>query len=292
MSVPNLTLCRGGAHFKSVAMKLVPLLILLSTLPCGLVHAEFKPDIEYGRAGDTSLRLDANVPAGSGPFPVVILVHGGGWAGGDKKDMRLLADPLVESNFTTFSINYRLAPTNRWPACFDDVQAAIRWIKAHAAEYKGDPNRVALVGYSAGGQLVCLAAVLARKDTSVQAVVGCAAPTDMLADNRRRGGLSKSCQDLLNRPPQIDAEVEKILRELSAINFIKPGLPPFLLIHGTEDKSVPYDQSINFLAKLKENGVTCDLVTVKGAGHRISDWPKFEPAYKEEMVDWLSRTLR
>src|SRR5262249_28352450 len=103
--------------------------------------------------------------------------------------MRLLSDPLVESNFTTFSINYRLAPTNRWPACFDDVQAVIRWIKAHTTEYKNDPNRVALVSYSAGSQLVCLAAVLARKDTQVQTVVGCAAPTDMLADNQRRGDL-------------------------------------------------------------------------------------------------------
>ena len=278
------------AHFNSVAMKLA-FLILLSTVPCALVYAEFKPDIEYGRAGDTSLRLDANAPSGSGPFPVVILVHGGGWAGGDKKDMRLLADPLVESNFTTFSINYRLAPTNRWPACFDDVQTAIRWVKAHASEYKGDSKHIALIGYSAGGQLVCLAAVQAKEDTRVQAVVGCAAPTDMLADNRRRGGLSKSCQDLFNRPPQIDAEAEKILREVSAINFIKPGLPPFILIHGTEDKSVPYDQSIKFQAKLKDNGVPCDLVTVKGAGHRISDWPKFEPAYKEEMINWLSRAL-
>jgi alpha-L-fucosidase 2 len=95
----------------------------------------------------------------------------------------------------------------------------------------------------------------------------------------------------LNRPPQIDAEAEEILKKLSAINFIKSGLPPFLLIHGTEDKSVPYDQSIKFQAKLKENDVVCDLVTVKGAGHRISDWPKFEPAYKEEMVNWLARTL-
>jgi alpha-L-fucosidase 2 len=226
--------------------------------------------------------------------------------------MRLLADPLVESNFVTFSINYRLAPTNRWPACFEDVQTAIRWVKAHATEYKGDSKHIALIGYSAGGQLVCLAAVLPGNHTSVQAVVGCAAPTDMLADNRRRGALSKSCQDLLNRPPQIDAETEQWLSEISPINFIhsrsvlnglthfslngptnftRPGLPPFLLIHGTEDKSVPYDQSINFQAKLKENGVACDLVTVKGAGHRISDWPKFEPAYKEEMINWLSRVL-
>jgi acetyl esterase/lipase len=273
-------------------MKRASFLIILGVLSCNFVRAEFKPDIEYGRAGDTSLRLDANVPSGPGPHPVIILVHGGGWAGGDKKDMRLLADPLTESNYVTFSINYRLAPTNRWPACFDDVQTAIRWVKAHAAEYKGDPKHIALIGYSAGGQLVCLAAVLAKEDTRVQAVVGCAAPTDMLADNRRRGGLSKSCQDLFNRPPQIDAEAEEILKKVSAINFVKPGLPPFLLIAGTEDKSVPYDQSINFQAKLKENGVVCDLVTVKGAGHRISDWSKFEPAYMGEMESWLSGPLR
>jgi alpha-L-fucosidase 2 len=222
---------------------------------------------------------------------VAIIVHGGGWGGGDKqKDSDLFFDPLTRAHITWFSINYRLAPTNRWPACFEDVQTAIRWAKAHAAEYKGDPQRIALIGYSAGGQLVCQAAVLAKEDTRVQAVVGFAAPTDLLADTERRGGLSKSLKDLLARE-SVDDDVKAILREMSPLNHVHPGLPPFLLIHGTVDKSVPYEQSPIFQAKLKENGAVCDLITVTNAPHSIAAWERIDTSYKERMTDWLQQTL-
>ena len=154
-------------------------------------------NIEYGEAGGEKLLLDAHVPTGDGKFPVVLIVHGGGWMTGDReKDIVPVFAP-VATNFTWFTISYRLAPTNRWPACFDDVQTAIRWVKKHAAEYKGDPNRIALLGYSAGGHLVALAGAhadkpnsilrflrLTKKDsTAVQAVVAFAPPTDLVADN-------------------------------------------------------------------------------------------------------------
>ena len=108
--------------------------------------AEFKGDIEYARAGDTALHLDACVPDGNGPFPIAILIHGGGWGAGDKRgDVTPLMEPLTQAGFIWFSIDYRLAPTNQWPACFEDVQASIRWVKAHASEFKGDSNRIALI---------------------------------------------------------------------------------------------------------------------------------------------------
>ena len=128
--------------------------------------AQLVRDNEYGRADSERLRLDVSVPEGTGPFPIAILVHGGGWSGGDKSgsdhpgdsaDISPWFAPLTAAKFTWFSINYRLAPVHRWPACFADVQAAIRWVKAHAAVYKGDPHRLALFGHSAGGHLVCLA---------------------------------------------------------------------------------------------------------------------------------------
>jgi acetyl esterase/lipase len=257
-----------------------------------LAAAELKTDLEYGRAGGESLRLDASVPDGAGPFPVVMIVHGGGWGSGDKqKDITVLFEPLTRAGYTWFSINYRLAPTNRWPACFEDVQTAIRWVKAHAAEYKGDPRRLALIGYSAGGQLVCQAAVLATNDTRVQAVIGFAPPTDLVADTERRGGLSKSLQALLDREEKVDDQVNTLLKQMSPINYVKPGLPPFLLIHGTVDKSVPYEQSLNFQARLKENGVPCEIVTVTNAPHNIMSWEKIDTSYKEKMTDWLKRTL-
>src|SRR5579859_1172623 len=172
---------------------------VLVVLGCiGTGFAEDKTDIEYGRVGGESLRLDAHVPGRAGPFPMVLVVHGGGWGLGDsRKGMEPLLEPLTKAgDFTWFSINYRLAPTNHWPACFEDVQTAIRWVKTHAKECKADPQRLALLGYSAGGELVCLASVLAKEDTQAQAVVGFAPPTDMVADTARRGGLSKSLQAL------------------------------------------------------------------------------------------------
>ena len=272
-------------------MNWVKAFVLVGVLSGGIVFAEDKTDIEYGKAGDESLRLDAHVPDGPGPFPMVLIVHGGGWGAGDKrKDITLFFEPLARTNFTWFSINYRLAPTNHWPACFEDVQTAIRWVKAHAREYKGDPQRLALMGYSAGGELVCLAAAVAKKDTRVQAVVGIAPPTDLAREIDRRGGLSTSLKALFGHDA-VDDQTRPLLKEMSSINYIKPGLPPFLLIQGDADKSVPYDLTKNFQAKLKGNNVPCEFITVKGAPHRIADWDKFDPSYKEQLMAWLNRTL-
>jgi alpha-L-fucosidase 2 len=255
--------------------------------------AELNKDIEYGRAGNTHLLLDASVPDGTGPFPVVIVVHGGGWSSGDKEtDLTPILKPLADGHFAWFSIDYRLAPANRWPACYDDIRTAIRWVKAHAGDYRGDPQRIALLGYSAGGQIVCLAATDGDPTTAVQAVVGIAPPTDLELDLPQRGGLSKSLQDLLGRPKEVSDESRKLLHEMSAVNHIHAGMPPFFLMHGTADKSVPYDGSVTFAARLRAVNVPCELVTIKGAPHRLSEWEKFDPAFGSKMVSWLGNTLK
>lgn len=249
-------------------------------------------DILYGKADGRDLLLDAFVPEGPGPFPVAIFVHGGGWSSGDKSQNHSeILDPLSKANFVWFSIDYRLAPQYRWPACLEDVVTAIRWVKQHAAEYKGDPERIALVGYSAGGHLACSAAIWAKEDTRVQAVVGFAAPIDHVADSERRDGLSKSMQDLLDRPKEMDDQARKILHKISPIWDVRPGLPPFLLIHGTADQSVPYQQSIDLQAALNKNNVPCKLITIEGAPHRISEWEKYDADYREKMIAWLRSTI-
>jgi len=263
------------------------LLVFLLAVPVDGIQS----DIEYAKAGDENLLLDASAPEGAGPFPVAIIVHGGGWNSGDKQqDITLLFEPLNQAKFTWFSINYRLTPKYRWPACLEDVQTAIRWVKAHASQFKGDPNRVALIGYSAGGQIACMATTLADENTSIQAMVGFAPPTDLVSDALRRGGPSTYMKDLFGRQT-LDDEMLQILWDASPINHLKAGLPPFLLVHGTADKSVPYQQSLNFQTRLKALGVQCDLVTVEGAPHRITDWDKFDVSYKEKMINWLTQTL-
>jgi acetyl esterase/lipase len=250
-------------------------------------------NIQYGEAGGEKLFLDAHVPAGDGKFPVVLLVHGGGWSAGDKETDIVPVFAQSATNFTWFTINYRLAPTNRWPACYDDLLTAIRWVKNHAAEFKGDPNRIALLGYSAGGHLVTLAATLAKNDTRVQAVIGFAPPTDLVTDAQRRGTLDKwpSMKWLLGGASLDDPATVKQLAEMSPLNHVAPGLPPFLLIQGDQDKSVAHDLTVNFQTKLLASNVSCDLITITNGTHRIADWGKFYPGWQSKLISWLDEKL-
>jgi acetyl esterase/lipase len=277
-------------HFPTV--KLAGLFVAMLFVQVTRTHcAEFHPDIEYGTAGE-SLRLDAQVPDGDGPFPVAILIHGGGWGGGDKAEVHVPpTSPFTDANFTWFSIDYRLAPEHRWPACIDDVRTAIRWVKAHAPEYKGDPERITLVGYSAGGQLAAFAAATAEEDARVQALVVLAGPTDLVADCERRGEVSPALQALFDRGPEIDDEARTILRDASPLNYLTAASPPTLLVHGTVDESVPYSQSVNYQARLQELGVPCELITIPGGSHRLREWKRRDASFESRMIDWLEATL-
>jgi acetyl esterase/lipase len=268
-------------------------LVLLAAHGVFAAPAEFVRDVVYAEAAGETLRLDAAVPAGPGRFPIAILVHGGGWTGGDKAgDIAPWLEPLAAAGFTVFSIDYRLAPKHRWPACRDDVLAAIRWAKTRAADYKGDASRIALIGYSAGGHLACFAATEPAPDVRVQAVVGLAALTDFEQELPQRGNvLGRAQQGLLARGPELTPEALALLRELSPVNRLRAGLPPFLLVHGDADRSVPYVQSVVFRDRLRALGVRCDLFTLAGAPHRMSEWHKFQADYVARTVAWLRTVL-
>ena len=247
--------------------------------------------IEYGCADGVPLVLDACIPAGAGVSPAVILVHGGGWSGGNRHDMAFWFEPLSRAGLAGFSISYRLAPTHRWPACIEDVKTAVRWVRANASAYAVDPNRIALMGYSAGGHLATFAAVTAAPVERVQAVVGLAAPTDLEADSERRGGLSASLQNLFDRSESLDEQARALLRRCSPMYHLNHELPPFLLVHGTNDASVAYSQSVNFQTALKAYDVPCVLRTLDGAGHRIAEWETYDPNYLPKTIRWLSDAL-
>jgi len=275
----------------ALLQSLVSLIVLVGALSAN----ELQQNIEYANVGGESLRLDASVPEGDGPYPVAILIHGGGWGGGDKAREHVPpTQPLTDARFTWFSINYRLAPAHRWPACIDDVRTAIRWVKANAARYQGDPERIALVGYSAGGHLAAYAAATAGDDTQVQAVVVFAGPTDLEADCQRRGAVSPALQALFNRGPTIDDDARALLRDASPIERVTAAAPPCLLIHGTVDESVPYAQSVNYRRRLRELGVPCELITIPGGSHPIDRWDSIDKGYRPKlaaMVGWLNSTL-
>ncbi len=253
-------------------------------------------DVEYGRAGGERLLLDAWVPPGPGPHPAVILVHGGGWTTGDKSGngrgafMVPLHAPLQRAGFAWFSINYRLAPKHRFPACVEDVETAIRWVKAHAAEFRVDPRRLALSGESAGGHLVALAAVRADAATRVAAVIPFYAPLDLGAMTVPGTALRAPFAALFGRT-ETDAATLAVLREASPLTHAKAGLPPFLLVHGDADDRVPLAQSQAFHARLRALGVSSELQVVPGGVHGMVSWNKVAPDYADRVVAWLRRTL-
>ncbi|HRK31287.1 MAG TPA: alpha/beta hydrolase [Tepidisphaeraceae bacterium] len=248
-------------------------------------------EIEYANIAGESLLLDVRPPrAGSpGPHAAVVVIHGGGWTGGNRRDDLPFLDALADAGLVVFSIEYRLAPKHRWPACMDDVQTAIAWVTLHAAEHGADASRLGLIGYSAGGHLACHAAVIDRSP-NIAAVALLAAPTDHVLDNFRRGGLSPSLQQLLGKEVA-DAETIETLWRISPINHVVPGLPPFLLMNGTHDQSVPHAQSAHLHQRLSDLGVKSDLVTLEGAEHRIRNWPQANAGYREQLATWMKQTL-
>ena len=274
-------------------MKFLVFLLLGATATAA---ASFQADIEYGVAGGESLRLDACVPNGPGPFPAVILVHGGGWNAGDKSGgpskgyMAPMHNPLTRGGFAWFSINYRLAPKYRYPADVEDVETAIRWVKAHAAEYRVDPQRLALSGESAGAHLIAMAAVRATDTTRVAAVVPFYGPFDLIGRAQPGQRLSPNMGALFGLKV-LDEQAERALHDASPLNFVKPGLPPFLLVHGTADSKVPYRQSTDMLAALQKAGVPCELLSIKGGDHGMLNWAQLGSDYQNKVVVWLTKTL-
>jgi alpha-L-fucosidase 2 len=257
--------------------------------------AQVRTDVEFAKKGDVSLTLDASVPDGNGPYPAVIVVHGGGFVRGDKQTyVKPLFKPLTEANFSWFTINYRLAPQYKMPDPVDDVISAIQWVRAHAAEYKVDPKRIALVGESAGAYLVDYAAMIAPKNAQVAAVVSFYGPHDLVFQASEKGQkISEGIQGLTG-VNEFNADGQKKLRDLSPYFLIRKNLPPFLLIHGTEDEQVPYQQSVRFRRALLDKGVKVELFTVEGAKHGVGPWEKDpgQQAYKAKLVEWLRAALR
>ncbi|MFZ4794318.1 MAG: alpha/beta hydrolase [Blastocatellia bacterium] len=276
---------------------LLPILLMLiaSLFLTTTVRAELRRDVEFARLGGVSLTLDASVPDGAGPFPTVIIVHGGGFARGDKQTyVPPLFAPLSEAGFAWFTINYRLHPQVRFPAPVDDLEAAISFVRAHAREYKVDLRRVVLMGESAGGTLVSFVGVRNRSAIKLAAVVPFYGVHDweQRAAEEAAGMVGPSIwRDFFSVPEGSSAAAVGRMREVSAATYIRKGLPPFLLIHGTSDQQVNYQQSVRMQQRMKMAGNTCDLITVDGAPHGMAVISKF-PETRVKMLDWLKTVLR
>jgi acetyl esterase len=259
-------------------------------------RAEMRPDIEYGRVGELRLFLDAHIPNGPGPHPAVILVHGGGWVRGNRKDtMAPLFAPLSDAGFAWFSISYRLIGEIRGKNILgtaeDDVRNAVLYVKDHAAEFRIDPDRVALIGDSAGGQLACMAALQPGSRGAVKAVVSLYGPNDLASIAQNAPQIPEEWRDKIMASPWGDVLMSG-LKSKSPINYLHAGMPPFLLIHGTKDPLVPYEQSVTLCNRIEKAGGSCTLFSVEGGGHGLRGWEARQlTSYKAFMVRWLQQKL-
>lgn len=262
--------------------------------------------VEYGRPGGHPLLLDLHVPDGPGPFPAAILVHGGGFdAGSRATNMAPTFQPLADAEFAWFSIDYRMAPEFRFPEARDDVDTAIKWVKANAASYKVDPAKIVLAGESAGAFLVNYAAAHETAATRVAAVVDIYGPVDYEKIARQRQAYpGRFNMASINGHQKLggsiwffgidgydEASYAK-LRAVSPLFAVHRGMPPFLAIHGTRDDQVPYEQSTMLCAAMATVGSRCEIITVEGGGHGMGGWKDADQQhYKAEMIEWLTRTL-
>ena len=247
--------------------------------------------IPYRKSSNQTLLCDLYVPAGSGPWPAVLLLHGGGWSGGDRKQLRRQAAYLAERGFFSMAIDYRLAPTHPFPAGLEDARAALAWLKQHAGEYHIEADKVAAVGSSAGANLAAMLGAGSGlsprsdlvEDPSIQAVVAfngifnlsTMAPTEMIARY-----IGTPC-----------SAAEKLCEQASPEAVIHAVPPPFLLLHGTADQTAPYSQATSMLATLRKAHGKAELFTADGAPHTFwaqTRWtePSFN-AMQAFLAKWL-----
>jgi alpha-L-fucosidase 2 len=244
-------------------------------------------DVEFARPAGVPLTLDAWIPQASGPQPAVILVHGGGWEAGDKRTyIRPWFEALSAAGMGWISINYRLSGEAKHPAAVEDIQAAVRWVRANATKLRIDPQRIALMGESAGAHLAMLAALRGREQ--VAGVIGFYGIYDVPLWIRQRGEVPRNIASYL---PDVQPAT---LRAASPVEYITSGSPPILLVHGSADNGVPVAQSERLCAAAKANGVPCELMIVDGAPHGVENWEKESrfQIWKPRVRDWLRQRLQ
>ncbi|MBI3650993.1 MAG: alpha/beta hydrolase [Acidobacteria bacterium] len=244
-------------------------------------------NVEYARVGSKALLLDLFLPSGGqGPFPLVIWIHGGGWSGGDKAlSLNSLQVRQTTRGYAVASLNYRLSGEAIFPAQIEDCKAAIRWLRANAAQYNIDANRIGVWGSSAGGHLVALLGTSGdvadlegsvggnlQYSSRVQAVVDWYGPTRLLSIASQALPCSILDHNAANSPESrligctVQSCPEKAERA-SPTSYVTADDPPFLLMHGTSDCSVPPLQSQELFDRLKNSGVTATLTYWQDAGH-------------------------
>lgn len=240
-------------------------------------------EIGHGSGRPIVAKLAFPAETSKEPMPAVLWIHGGGWSQGTHKTN--MGQMLARHGYFTASIDYRLSGEAPWPAQLEDCKLAVRWLRANAAKYNVDPNRIGIWGASAGGHLVSCVGTMGDQakfegtggyegvSSKVQAVVDYCGPVDFSQ------GSAAALHTKAGKSPDEDSaslvklfrgtfkEKGDVWREASPLLYVTADDPPFLIVHGDADKSVVLEQSVRMEAALKKAGVSAELVVVKGGGH-------------------------
>ena len=263
-------------------------------------------NLEYANVSGKSLQLDLRIPDGRGPFPVILYLHSGAWISGDRT-----GGPAVRQasrGYAVASIDYRLAPEFIWPSQVEDAKAAVRWLRANAARFDLDPDRIGVWGTSAGGHIGAVLGTSggetslegmqlgnAQFSSRVKAVVDFYGPTDLLKIDEQKlpcipldGNASYMPPSLLIGCP-IQQCKEKT-ETANPINYVSNDDPPFLIMHGMLDCLVPFQQSVMLHDALEASHVDSTLILIPTGDHggRAFD----EQKYQQMVSDWLDKHLR
>ncbi|HUU26791.1 MAG TPA: alpha/beta hydrolase [archaeon] len=267
-------------------------------------------DIVFGNADGYELKLDiAYATDSDSAAPAIVHIHGGAWRTGRKSADRALG--FARAGFVGVSINYRLSGVAQFPAGVYDCKRAIRWVRANAARYGIDPERIGIVGESAGGHLVALLGTSGgcrylegyggdlEYSSSVQSVVDHYGPVDFLRMEDKPGRMRHLTEDSPESLwlGQKVTEVPELVRMANPITYIDAGDPPMLLIHGENDGIVIIEQSEYLYEALRKAGVECEFIRVANADHGYPPNPKdavVSPSREEirkKEIEWFKRTL-
>jgi acetyl esterase/lipase len=229
-------------------------------------------DHVYAERDTGSLKADVYTPRGDGPFPAVLVVHGGAWMMGTRTQLAGAAEKLAENGYVAVAINYRLAPQSKFPAQIYDCQAAVRWMREHASEFKIDPTRIGGFGYSAGGQLVALLGSLDNDDFNepglpadapsarLQCVLAGGAPCEF----RILPIESKQLAYWLGGTP---GEKPDAYQNASPTAFVTNDDPPMYFYHGGNDEIVPIRSVKRMVEVLQEAHVPVEFYEVPNGTH-------------------------
>lgn len=232
-------------------------------------------DVTYCVMDGQSQKLDVYYPKSGGPWPVLLSVHGGGWQEGDKRADGAGWSVMTAEGILVVSVNYRMYPQYKFPAMIEDVKCAVRHLRAHAAEYNLDPDRIVATGASAGGHLVSLLGTADEsagwdvgeyldQSSRVQAVVDMAGPSDFTLEYP--DGLGSLIYAVFGGLP--GTESPKLVAA-SPVTYVTPDDPPFLILHGDRDGTIPLEQGQVMYAALVEAGVPATLIVVENGDHSL-----------------------